>query len=102
MPDFTLPDLTGQDVALSKISAGKKVVMIDFWATWCGPCRMEMPGFEKLFTEHAKDGLLIVAVSEDEDRAALDKYLKEKHLSFPVLSDGNHAVASRFGVKAFP
>jgi ABC-type multidrug transport system ATPase subunit len=43
---------------------------------------MEMPGFEKLFTEHAKDGLLIVAVSEDEDRAALDKYLQEKHLSF--------------------
>lgn len=102
MPDFTVVDLAGKPVKFSQLAKGKRVVAINFWATWCAPCRMEMPGFEKLFREKAKDGFTLLAINEDKERPKLDAYLKEKPVTFPVLIDQEQKLAERFGVNAFP
>lgn len=102
MPAFTLPDRTGNPVTFGKDQPAAKLTMINFWATWCGPCRMEMPGFEKLYAERKKDGFLILAINEDKDQGELDAYLKAKPVSFPVLVDRDGALASRLGIRAFP
>jgi len=102
MPNFTLRDPAGAETTLSKVTAEKKLVMINFWASWCAPCRLEMPGFEKLYTSKNKDGFVILAVNEDEERSKLDAYLKEKPLTFPVLLDPDSALMKQFGVRALP
>ena len=102
MPDFTLHDQLGKEYALSTLEPGKKLILINFWATWCGPCRLEMPDFEKLYTSKEKDGLLILAIDEDEERAKLDAYLKLKPVSFPILVDDGGGLSNRFGVTALP
>ena len=102
MPDFELPDPTGKTVKLSEVSRDKKIVVVNFWATWCGPCRVEMPSFEKLYREQKNNGFIILAIAEDKDRAKLDQYLKDKPVSFPVLIDQDNALAERFKIESFP
>jgi peroxiredoxin len=102
VPNFTLADRTGTELTLSKVAADKKLVLVNFWGSWCGPCRVEMPGFEKMYTDTANAGLQILAVDEMDSRADLDKYLAKRPLSFPVLRDSTGDVAKRFGIRAFP
>jgi cytochrome c biogenesis protein CcmG/thiol:disulfide interchange protein DsbE len=102
MPDFTLVDSSGKEYTLSKIIGKNKLVLINFWASWCAPCRLEMPGFEKLQASKGKDGLLILAINEDEDRSQMDAYLKEKPMSFPVLLDPASVLMTRLGGRALP
>lgn len=102
MPAFTLPDQKGFPVKFTEGPQTAKLTMINFWATWCVPCRMEMPEFEKLHAARQKDGLLILAVSEDEKLSDLDAYLKAKPVSFPVLVDTDGTLAKQFGIRAFP
>jgi peroxiredoxin len=102
MPDFELPDSTGRSIKFSEAARDKKIVVINFWATWCGPCRVEMPSFEKLYTEQKNNGFLILAIAEDKERAKLDEYLKKKPVSFPVLIDQDNALAERFKIESFP
>jgi peroxiredoxin len=102
MPDFTLADQNGSDVTFSRIATGKKLTVVNFWASWCAPCRLEMPNFDKLYKTRSKDGLLILAIDEDEETAKMDAYLKEKPLSFPILMDKDGALMKRWGGRAFP
>jgi peroxiredoxin len=102
MQDFSLNDLTGQSYTLSKLTAEKKLVMINFWGSWCGPCRLEMPSFEKLYKDRSKDGLVILAIDENDERGNLDAYLKKEPLSFPVLLDPDGALAKQYGIRAYP
>jgi cytochrome c biogenesis protein CcmG/thiol:disulfide interchange protein DsbE len=102
MPAFTLPDQKGVPVKFTEGPQTAKLTMINFWATWCVPCRMEMPQFEKLHAARQKDGLLILAVNEDEKLSDLDAYLKAKPVSFPVLVDTDGTLAKQFGIRAFP
>ena len=102
MPDFELPDVTGKRVKFSDAVRDKQIVMINFWATWCGPCRVEMPTFEKLYGEEKDHGFIILAVAEDKDRAKLDEYLKSKPLSFPVLIDNDNALIKQLKIQSFP
>ena len=102
MPDFELPDSTGKSVKLSEMIRGKKIVLINFWASWCGPCRLEMPTFEKLYTAQKNNGFTILAVAEDKEREKLDQYLKEKPVSFPVLTDRDGLLSKKFKIEALP
>jgi peroxiredoxin len=96
MPDFLLPDLSGKTVKLSEVTGDNKIVMVNFWASWCGPCRVEMPTFEKLYNAQKSKGFTILAIAEDKERPKLDAYLKQKPVSFPVLIDQDGALAKQF------
>lgn len=99
-PDFALPTLTGEEIRLSDLRP--KVVVVNFWATWCPPCIEETPSLRR-FSEILKDeGVIVVGVSVDEDLDALRKFVAEYELSFPVARDPKRAVAARYGTFKFP
>jgi thiol-disulfide isomerase/thioredoxin len=80
-----------------------KVVVIDFWATWCGPCKKELPGLKNLYEKHAKDGLEIVGVSLDESEKPLAAYVKENEMTWPqVVGTKAAEFADAWGVEAIP
>src|SRR5262245_26728136 len=100
-PDFSLPDLKGHTVHLKDFRG--KVVVLDFWATWCGPCKMEIPHFVELMKRHGEKGLEIVGVAMDETGADVVRPFVEKNaLHYHVLL-GDDYTANRFGgVNALP
>jgi thiol-disulfide isomerase/thioredoxin len=79
-----------------------KVVLVDFWASWCGPCLRSFPWMNELQQRHAGEGLVIVAVNLDQDRALADAFLKKLPARFRVEFDPAGQVATRFGVEAMP
>jgi peroxiredoxin len=83
---FVRLDVSGKEVSLAKVRG--KVVLLDFWATWCPPCVAEMPGLQKLYAEFKGKGFEIIAVSADSDRKRLDDFLSEKKLPWPMIGDG--------------
>ncbi len=101
-PAFTLPDTQGEPVELRAVAQRNKVVLVSFWASWCGPCRIELPQFVKLYKDRSGRGFEILAVNEDREEGKLAQYLKERPLSFPVLVDKDGEVAKQYGVEAFP
>jgi len=102
-PDFTLPSLDGRTVRLSDFR-GKKVVFLNFWATWCGPCRAEMPSMQTLYEEFQGKDFEMLAVSVD--RYGSDKpvqnFTEERRLTFPVLLDRDGSTQTRYGVYGIP
>ena len=102
MPDFNLPDANGQMVKFSDVSRQNKVVVINFWASWCTPCRMEMPEFAKLYADKKSEGFTLLAINVDREREKADAYLKSKPVAFPVLIDTDGAVSKQLGVAALP
>ncbi|MBI2350186.1 MAG: redoxin domain-containing protein [Deltaproteobacteria bacterium] len=84
-PDFSLSDLHGNTVNLHDLKG--KVVFLNFWATWCPPCRLEMPAMEKLHEEFRSQGLVVLAINYREGAAEIKSFLKEHQLTFPVLLD---------------
>jgi thiol-disulfide isomerase/thioredoxin len=100
-PDFTLNDLGGQSFTLSALRG--KVVIVNFWATWCPPCRAEMPSMELLHRELADEGLVMLAVNiEKEGRQSVPRFLATGSHTFPVLLDDQEVVQKRYGVYKFP
>jgi len=85
-PDFTLRNLNGN---LERLSSFKdKVIILNFWATWCAPCLEEMPAFEKIYRRYRSQGLTVIAVSLDKgDTSKVEKFVDEHSLTFPVLLD---------------
>jgi peroxiredoxin/outer membrane lipoprotein-sorting protein len=98
-PDFTLEDLDGHSFHLK--SQRGKAVLIEFWASWCGPCRIEMPFVEKLYRRFQHNGLVVVGVN-DEDPEVAQEFLQDKDFTFPMLVDANQEVASAYEVEAIP
>jgi peroxiredoxin len=98
--DFTLQDLDGNDVSLSDYEG--QVVLLNFWATWCGPCKIEMPWFVEFQRKYKDQGFTVLAVSLDEDIDPVGPFVEEYELNFPVVW-GNEETAQKFGgVAALP
>lgn len=98
-PNFRLTDLSGRQVELNSLRG--KVVIIDFWASWCGPCRYSMPRLESLHREFKDRGLVVLAVNiEDPDDARA--FLERNPFTFKVLSDADGRIAGAYGVEAIP
>jgi peroxiredoxin len=100
--DFKLPSLDGTAISLSSLRG--KVVFLNVWATWCGPCREEMPSIETLYEEFAKDpDFVVLAVSQDsEGRAAVDSYVHHNGYKFTVLLDPQNEVGDAYDVSGIP
>lgn len=98
--DFTLPLLDGGERSLSGYRG--KVVILNFWATWCPPCRAEMPSMENLYKRLHGQGLEILAVDLREDKASVQQFIADGHYTFPVLLDEGGKLGSKFGVTAIP
>lgn len=94
-PPFSLQDADGNTVALSDFAG--RPVMINFWATWCAPCRLEMPELQAAYETHADDGFVILALNQDESVAQIDAFYDELGLTFPALLDTNMIVATAYG-----
>lgn len=100
-PDFTLMGLDGKAYTLSALRG--KVVIVNFWATWCPPCRAEMPSMEQLYRELSDEGLMLLAVNIEKDgRQTVPKFLANSPHSFPILVDENEELQQRYGVYKFP
>ncbi len=99
-PPFTLKDISGGDVSLSDFAG--KVVVLDLWATWCGPCRQEIPVLVSLYEEFRDRGLVVVGVGLDEGGAeALKPFAEENRMSYPVLV-GDKALGTTYKVTSIP
>jgi peroxiredoxin len=99
-PDFTLKQLDGKSVTLSDLKGS--VVVLDFWATWCGPCRMGLPHINKVAKDRAADGVKVFAVNLQEDASQIQPFLQQNNLSLPVLLDSDGAVAEKYKAEAIP
>jgi thiol-disulfide isomerase/thioredoxin len=99
-PQFSLPLLNGGTVSNEGLKG--KVVFLNFWATWCPPCREEMPSLEALFRRLSPQGLEFLAVDIQESREQAAAYLREGGFSFPAALDLNGQVSRRYGVRAIP
>jgi peroxiredoxin len=89
-PDFTLKDMADTDVALSSFKG--KVIVVNFWATWCKPCKDEMPSLNKLYDTYKDKGLVVLGVSVDKSKKPIVKFLKKVPVDFPILLDANLTV----------
>ena len=101
VPEFTVTDNNGKSVTLAELCQGKKYILIDFWASWCNPCRKEIPNLKKLYKEYADKGFQIISISIDKKKADWEKALKEENLEWPNFLD-NGDVAIAYKVKMIP
>ena len=99
-PDFTLPARAGGDVSLAGLKG--QVVLINFWATWCGPCRKEMPLLDQIYQRYKGLGFTLLAVNVEEDSAGAEHWLKDTPVTFPVLFDRQNRVSKLYDVSAMP
>jgi Peroxiredoxin len=99
-PDFTLTNLDGEKVKLSDLKG--QVVMINFWASWCGPCRQEMPLLNDIYAGYKKAGFVLLGVNLDESADDAKAFLKKTPVNFPVLLDSQGKVADLYKNQAMP
>ena len=99
-PDFSLAMPNGKTFRLSEHRG--KVVFVNFWATWCSPCREEMPAMERLWNRHKEQGFMMVAVSVDNDPALVPPFVQKLKLTFPIALDPKMQASNPYGVRALP
>lgn len=102
-PALEFASLGGTPVNLANLKG--KVVLIDFWATWCGPCRKVLPDLVETYKEYHGQGFEIIGISLDKDQSPLQQYLEETGMTWPQYYDGlgwDNKMAQRFGVRAIP
>lgn len=99
-PDFALKSESGANLRLSEFRG--EVVMINFWASWCGPCRQEMPLLDELYSQYKPLGFTILGVNVEEDSSKAKEVLEDIPVSFPVLFDTDSKVSKLYNVVAMP
>ncbi len=99
-PDFVLKSASGENLRLSEFRGD--VVMINFWATWCGPCRQEMPLLDEMYTRYQRVGFSLLGVNIDDDSRKALNMISELGVSFPVLFDVSKEVSKLYKVNAMP
>ena len=99
-PDFALKSSTGENLRLSEYRGD--VVMINFWATWCGPCRQEMPLLDELYSRYQRVGFNLLGVNIDDDSSRAMNMIEELGVTFPVLFDARKEVSKLYEVNAMP
>ena len=99
-PDFVLRDTGGREVRLSALRG--KVVIVDFWATWCQPCRALMPRLQQMYRDLGDKGLVILGLDAGEDTGTVSVFAKEHSYTFPLLLDAEPDVTARYYVEAYP
>jgi len=97
---FDIKALDGKSYSLAKLKG--KPVLLDFWATWCGPCRKAMPVVEKMYQDFKDQGLVVLAVDAGEERATVEEFLKKTPLPYPVVLSGETNITESYHVAAFP
>jgi peroxiredoxin len=100
-PDFRLTTLAGAPLTLDSLRG--RVVLLNFWATWCPPCRVEMPGFQDVHDEHQADGFVVLGVSTDQGgRATVRDFLREQGITYPVAMATGEMVNAYGGARVLP
>lgn len=100
-PAFTLKTPTGGSLSLAKAISGHKATLINFWATWCGPCMAEMPDLKKLYTRLSPKGFQLLSINNAEDAATVKKFVSKENLKFPVVLS-TPKLLSTYGIEAIP
>jgi cytochrome c biogenesis protein CcmG/thiol:disulfide interchange protein DsbE len=101
-PDFELKTITGETMKLSDLRG--QAVLVNLWATWCPPCRAEMPAIEKIYNEYKGEGLVVLAVNMtyQDTFANIEPFIKEYGLTFPILLDETNSVGSAYQLRSLP
>lgn len=103
-PGFRLADLSGKMVELKAVYQKNPVTLVNFWATWCPPCRREIPEFNRIYQEYQAKGLEILAVNtwDDSSLEQIKEFVEQAEMKFPVLLDAEGKVVNRYGVRGVP
>lgn len=102
-PEFVVKTHTGEELSLEKLRG--KIVLLDFWASWCGPCRIDLPEVKKIWQRYAGDPFIIVGISLDSNRQAFEAYTRQEGLTWPQYFDGlgwRNKLSRLYGVYAIP
>ena len=101
VPEFTVKDASGKELTLAQLSEGKKYILIDFWASWCAPCRREIPNLRNLYAKYGSKGFQVISISTDKKREDWVKTVKEEQLTWPNFLDESD-IAKLYKVRAIP
>lgn len=102
MPDFKATTINGEQTSLTALSGDKRYIILDFWASWCGPCRREIPNLKEIYRKHAADGFDIVSVSIDSDDDLWRKAVADEGLTWVNIRDNDRSIAELYKVSAVP
>ncbi len=100
VPDFTLRALTGGTLGTKDVKG--RVVLINFWTTWCAPCRIEMPVLDKLYRQYKDRGFVVIGISNDLSDDVVRRFVRELDITFPILLDPDYEVSTKFRVMGLP
>ncbi len=99
-PDFTLFSPAGEEIDLSDFEG--QVILVNWWATWCPPCKAEMPALNDFYETHKTDGFVVLAVNSQEGASTVKDFIQDNGFTFPVLLDSQGQVMDRYHVRALP
>lgn len=101
-PNFSLPDLNGKKVVLKRVTSRNKITVINFWATWCPPCRAEIPELKKFYRKYSGKGVEILAVSSQEQPRTVKSFAQKNGMNFTVLTDTSGKTGDLYQVISLP